>query len=396
MLRRFLKAGLAGGVLLMIYLLSKTNSLVARSVHKAVDTVTEDVDVLPNTENIDLSDKPTTANAGVYDKLYFQPEPRLGPFFNMSYSKISNSKRDPHWNFSFTYRQNPNWKNSTCNGSLQKRAFMSKEFGPIFRPDTQMLINSKLFNVNEYWRLKHWVMPYGYQFRDQNLTYDEVRDTLNLFPAKDSIFNFSREGKPECLSCAVVGNGGMLNGSGMGKEIDRHDFVFRVNQAYTRGYEDDVGSRTTHYVFFDRSVLRMKRDHYPVSQNITYIFVPCRIQDYSYLKRIGTGTNQFKVPPENVRVLHPDFMRYMHFVWMRVRAFRPTTGGIMAMVALHACDKLSLYGLGYNYKYSNHYFDQEYEQFKRVLGSHDHRREIKLWDALDKEGIVYWYRRDVF
>ncbi|CAH1271268.1 Hypp4613 [Branchiostoma lanceolatum] len=91
-------------------------------------------------------------------------------------------------------------------------------------------------------------------------------------------------------------------------------FGIEVNRAYTKGYEDDVGNRTTHYVFFDRSLLRVKRGHYPVSQNTTYIFVPCKEEAYSYLQNIGAGTDKFKAPPENVRVIHPDFVRYTHFV----------------------------------------------------------------------------------
>lgn len=45
-------------------------------------------------------------------------------------------------------------------------------------------------------------------------------------------------------SCAVVGNSPGIIGTQYGKEIDRHEMVFRCNAAMIDGYEQDVGSRT--------------------------------------------------------------------------------------------------------------------------------------------------------
>eukprot|EP00951_Prasinocladus_malaysianus_P010247 scaffold75120_cov39-Prasinocladus_malaysianus.AAC.1 len=45
-------------------------------------------------------------------------------------------------------------------------------------------------------------------------------------------------------SCAAVGSGGSLSGSGQGREIDAHDMVLRVNEAPVDGYQRDVGRHT--------------------------------------------------------------------------------------------------------------------------------------------------------
>ncbi|XP_019633319.1 PREDICTED: alpha-N-acetylgalactosaminide alpha-2,6-sialyltransferase 1-like [Branchiostoma belcheri] len=389
LLRRLLgrrwKLALAGGVIVIVIILIGADVFGERDAKTALHRREESAKDSKHIRGMKELDDVPPADRRREDLFYVPPEPRLGQLFHMT------DKNDTK----FTFRQNPNWRNSTCPRSLQRKAFLSEEFGPIFRPDTQMVINSKLFNVDEYWRMKPWATPFGYNYKD-NITYEEVRDVLNMFPADDTIFNFKGRSRPQCITCAVIGNGGMLNGSKNGEEIDRHNYIFRVNHALTKGFEEDVGSRTTHYVFYDRSLVGVKADDYPISKDITYIFVPCRKADFSYLKSIAERKNKFAVPPENVRIIHPDWMRYIHYVWMRVKSFRPTTGGIMVMAALNSCDKLSLYGLGYNTKYSHYYYDKKYKAFKPVLGSHDHRKEIKLWDSLDREGITYWYRRDVF
>jgi len=46
-------------------------------------------------------------------------------------------------------------------------------------------------------------------------------------------------------TCAVVGNSGILIGSGRGTQIDAHDFIIRLNNAPVAGFAPDVGARTS-------------------------------------------------------------------------------------------------------------------------------------------------------
>ena len=54
----------------------------------------------------------------------------------------------------------------------------------------------------------------------------DVKVAVDLIPEPKQPLLVARE-PGGCVRCAVVGNGGILNGSAMGKEIDAHEFVFR-------------------------------------------------------------------------------------------------------------------------------------------------------------------------
>ncbi|KTG42382.1 hypothetical protein cypCar_00003704 [Cyprinus carpio] len=78
-----------------------------------------------------------------------------------------------------------------------------------------------------------------------------------------------------CKSCALVTSSGHMTGSGRGVEIDRKECVIRMNDAPTRGYQKDVGQRTTLRVVAHSSVQRVLRNRHELlnsSQNTFFIF----------------------------------------------------------------------------------------------------------------------------
>lgn len=56
--------------------------------------------------------------------------------------------------------------------------------------------------------------------------------------------------------CSVVGTSGILLHSECGRKIDQSDFVFRFNVASVRGFEKDVGSKTS-LMTFNPSCVRL-------------------------------------------------------------------------------------------------------------------------------------------
>ncbi|XP_071791359.1 alpha-N-acetylgalactosaminide alpha-2,6-sialyltransferase 2-like isoform X1 [Asterias amurensis] len=298
-----------------------------------------------------------------------------------------------------TFRINPNYNMSTCPDSIQQKMLNNSKGVTIFHPEIHQLINSQLLNNTEYTRLRPYYMPFGYKTKTK-FAFKDVQDTLKLFPAKDSIFDFSDEKpRPRCLSCAIIGNGGILNGSKKGEEIDRHDMVFRVNNAVRRNHMHDVGNRTTHYFFFDRSLRGMSANDVPYDKGLIYVFLPCRYNDYKYIAGVVMGKDpKIKVAADTVRFLHPDFVRYFHKIWINTpkKTFRPSTGAIMFLTALHAgCDSVSVYGIGHTDDYTYYYYDAKFTSVNWKRSVHDTRAELYILQGLDRIGTIDWYKRDV-
>ncbi|KAK1880769.1 CMP-N-acetylneuraminate-beta-galactosamide-alpha-23-sialyltransferase 2 [Dissostichus eleginoides] len=109
--------------------------------------------------------------------------------------------------------------------------------------------------------------------RDFNVYKKTAEKVFQMFPRS---IDMPKPSPNRCRTCAVVGNSGNLNGSHYGPLIDLHDTVIRINGGPTKGYERDVGNKTTHRVMFPVSATNL--------DNSTHLVLfPFKIRDLEWL-----------------------------------------------------------------------------------------------------------------
>ncbi|XP_078510730.1 alpha-N-acetylgalactosaminide alpha-2,6-sialyltransferase 1 isoform X2 [Lissotriton helveticus] len=332
---------------------------------------------------------------------------------------------DPQWDFMDQYTLENASRHMTCPDSLKIKASHTDWLKERFLPKISVFMDHRLFSDSEWRRLEHFNPPYGWM----GLNYTVVKEVLSflpMIPNQQILMADNSSQPPNCVTCAVVGNGGILNNSYLGKEIDLHDYVFRVNGAVVQGHEVDVGTRTSFYGFTAFTMLAslaaLKGKGFrtiPLGEETRYIHFTEAGRDYAWLKALVLDKEMPKGTLENYRlrprddfgdkfdvkkflVVHPDFMRYIKNRFLRSRTldgenwsiYRPSTGALLLMTALHLCDKVSAYGfMTDNYEvYSDHYYDKKKKPTVLYL-NHDFLLERDLWKKLHNLDILKLYQR---
>lgn len=308
-----------------------------------------------------------------------------------------------------------------CPNSV-RRLVPHTDFRTKFRPDIPILQWSKHLSPDQYQRLKQYPGTHGWG----GVSYETLKETLSVLSSAQSgqLLDdwLDRLNTSSCIRCAVVGNGGILKNSHRGAEIDQHHYVFRTNGAIIKGFESDVGSRTTHYTFSTNTLRNSLRSYGgagysrpPQSQETKYVFLPDHDRDYLLMKAAATHSRVDRGPERNVdpaqffgadvtkekmKIYHPDFIRYLRNRFLRSNTlktkykniYRPSTGAVMLLAALHSCDQVTAYGFmtpDYG-KYSDHYYDKTFHSVG-FYANHDLRLEMSLWQQLHKAGLIHLY-----
>uniref|UniRef100_A0A3P9PPR6 CMP-N-acetylneuraminate-beta-galactosamide-alpha-2,3-sialyltransferase 1 n=2 Tax=Poecilia reticulata TaxID=8081 RepID=A0A3P9PPR6_POERE len=237
-----------------------------------------------------------------------------------------------------------------------------------------------------------WWRAIQFELRDLGYFNLTQKRLFEIFP---SIPIFGKPTADRVRSCAVVGNSMNLKGSGYGRLIDSHEAIIRMNFGPVNGYEEDVGTKTTHHAMYPESAMDL--------DNSTHLVLfPFKINDIEWIiKAFTTGfygrsyapiKSKIKANKDLVLVVNPAFMKYTHEVWLKKMGLYPSTGFMTFLLTLHVCDEVHVFGFGADDKGSwGHYWETlQDKNFK--TGPHAGTHEYKIIQGLADGKTIKLYK----
>uniref|UniRef100_A0A1A8FEK7 CMP-N-acetylneuraminate-beta-galactosamide-alpha-2,3-sialyltransferase 4 n=1 Tax=Nothobranchius korthausae TaxID=1143690 RepID=A0A1A8FEK7_9TELE len=294
--------------------------------------------------------------------------------------------------------KSPNSSKALCGGWLTQKKWESLNFNS--SRQTQLFLRLKDFFWQEH--LSKLPLPYG--VKGSELLLLKVLAITANYQMPANLENL------ECRTCVVIGNGFVIKNSSLGDIINKYDVVIRLNDAPVRGYEEDVGNKTTMRFFYPESA-----SYNPGLQNepdTLMVLVPFKMHDLRWLKEILYNEKRvrkgfWKPPPQiwlgdvnKIRVLDPHFLhqtadKLLHLLPPKGKQnpVHPTTGLLSIFVALNYCDVVHVAGFGYpsskNQRQPIHYYGRE--TMKSMKNSyHDLNHEAKALKRLEESGAILY------
>ncbi|XP_034874677.1 CMP-N-acetylneuraminate-beta-1,4-galactoside alpha-2,3-sialyltransferase isoform X6 [Mirounga angustirostris] len=150
-------------------------------------------------------------------------------------------------------------------------ALMTAIFPRFSKPAPMFLDDS----FRKWARIREFVPPFGIKGQDNLIkAILSVTKEYRLTPALDSL---------NCRRCIIVGNGGVLANKSLGSRIDDYDIVVRLNSAPVKGFEKDVGSKTTLRITYPEGAMQRPEQY---ERDSLFVLAGFKWQDFKWLKYI--------------------------------------------------------------------------------------------------------------
>ncbi|XP_077865901.1 alpha-N-acetylneuraminide alpha-2,8-sialyltransferase-like [Saccoglossus kowalevskii] len=176
-------------------------------------------------------------------------------------------------------------------------------------------------------------MPENTQFyRTSNASFISQQMYLNKSPIERSIYR----------RCSIVGNGGILKGSGCGDEIDKSDLILRANLPVIRNFTHDAG-RKMNLTTFNPSII-YNRFNYSMRA------FSKALEEYKG-HVLFTSTPKFTVPAMNhiklntsldLLLLNRDYLGLVRRFWKVEKIV--SSGLLLLTMGLPLCEEIHLFG----------------------------------------------------
>ncbi|KAI1893766.1 hypothetical protein AGOR_G00127050 [Albula goreensis] len=293
--------------------------------------------------------------------------------------------------------KNPAPSKTACGSWLVAKRWESLNFN--ITRKTQLFLKM----ADYFWKQHQSTLPLPYGIKGSELFLLKVLAITASYEMPASIENL------DCRTCVVIGNGFAIKNSSLGAAINKYNVVIRLNDAPVRGYEDDVGNKTTMRLFYPESASYNPSIHN--DPDTIMVLVPFKQNDLRWLKEILYNEKRvrkgfWKPPPQiwmgstsQIRILDPFFLHQTAGTLLHIplqprknqKPIHPTTGILAVFVALNYCDVVHVAGFGYpesrNQNQPIHYYGRDTMRSMRD-SHHDLSHEAEALKRLEDSGAI--------
>ena len=179
-------------------------------------------------------------------------------------------------------------------------------------------------------------------------------------------------------SILIIANGESILNNDYGQFIDKHSVVARINNYQTKGFENQIGSKTDIWLNGANSKLKLQSIQY---SNII-VLMPSKVILKKKSDLNGHVSKQLRLGKEKYTIMPLSDIQYFE---NQVGYNRLTTGLYSILWALKNYNEVIIYGFDFFQESKAHYYDNS---FSKLLIKHDIvKKGQKHNNSLEKEFV---------